>query len=139
MDLRDYVIAGIGLSIVILGVSLFQYNWTVGAGTNVTNVTSFVPTADLMQQVEDVEASITGSQITGTLLDIPITLVSGLYSIIKLMGTALGNVWLTITEGVATYWMIPTHYVVLIQGIIITGIIFTILAVLFGRGKNEGI
>lgn len=139
MDLRDYIMAGFALSIILLGVTLFQSGWAGGAGTNLTNVSGFVPTAALQSQVADVEASITGSQLTGTLLDIPIMVVSGLYSILKLMGTALGNVWFAISEGVATYWMIPTHHVLLMQGMILVGIIFTVLAVLFGRGRNEGI
>lgn len=134
MDIRDFLIGVLLFGLVATGVSNFMGEWAENAGGyNITNISNLAPVASVQAAVEDVETAITSSQITGTLLDIPITVISGLYSIVILIGITMSNVWTTFTTEIAALTGVPSWAVVLIQLIVIISVIFTVLKVLFNR------
>lgn len=136
MELRDYITSILLFGLVITGISVFMAEAATNTGNSLDNLTYLAPVNEITAAVTDVQNSITNSQITGTLLDIPLMVISGLYSLVKLLMVTLGNVWVTFTSGLAAFLGVPEWAVIIIQAIIITSISFTILKILFNRSTD---
>jgi len=114
---------------VMIGVSNFTGDLAKKYNTSIDDLSSLAPIQKIQNQTETLDETIQNSKITGTFLDVPFTIVSGIYQALKLVSTSLFSIWDMFTNTIASYLSIPRKYIDIIMAIISVSILFEIISI----------
>jgi hypothetical protein len=135
--LRNYLIMLLVFSAILVGVSGIMTEMSANYGVDTGNITYLTSVEKVKDEAEDISENLENSQLTGTIADIPFMIISGGYSILKLIAFSLPDIWASFINDIAVAIGIPTeetglrsiiNIIVLIVTIVI---IFEVLSVIF--------
>jgi len=135
MKLNNLVIGMLVFGLVVTGLSHFTTDWAENLGFSLSNMSYLAPIEDIQREMKNMEESLKSSQITGTWLDIPFTVLSGLTSALKLLGTALINIMYGFISSVAEVLHVPFWVIAFFQAIVMAGIVFALLRIFLKVGE----
>ena len=135
MKLSGVVIGMLVFGLVVTGLSYFSADWAENIGFSLNNLTYLAPIQDFQSEMMSMEEALKSSQITGTWLDIPFTILSGLTSALKLLGTALINILYGFISSVAEVLHVPFWVIAFLQAIVMAGIVFALLRIFLKTGE----
>lgn len=124
MGLSEYFIPLLLFSLILIGLSNFNIDMADVHSRDVNNVSSLSVAADIEEQAAQMQDSIESSQITGTALDIPLVVISGIWNVVKLTFITIVNIWGNLIDTLAVYLHIPGAFIAILKVFIALLIIF---------------
>lgn len=128
MQLRSFLITLLLFSAVIIGVSNFMVDLSNKYSHDVEDLSSLSSVERIQNETKNLEQSLRNTQITGTFLDVPLTVLSGVYSIFKLILVSFIEIWDGFITNISQYLMLPTWFTSILMVIIVIIIIFEVIS-----------
>jgi hypothetical protein len=128
MQVRDLLITLLLFSGIIIGLSTFMGDLANKYSSNIEDLSKLSSVQKIQQESKNLEEALRSTQITGTFLDIPITILSGVYSIFKLMMVSFIEIWGGFLNSIATYLFLPNWFVGILISLIVIFLLFEIIS-----------
>jgi hypothetical protein len=128
MQIRDLLITILLFSGVVVGISVFMGDLTKKYSSNIEDLSNMSSVQTIQEETKHLEEALRNTQITGTFLDIPITILSGVYSIFKLMMVSFIEIWNDFINSIARYLFLPSWFIGILISLIIIFLIFEIIS-----------
>lgn len=129
-ELRNILITLLLFSGIIIGLSTFMGDLASKYSSNIEDLSKLSSIQRIQTETENLEQSLRSTQITGTFLDIPITVLSGVYQVFKLILVSFVEIWSGFINSIATYLFLPKWFISIVIGVVIVIIIFEIISVI---------
>ena len=129
MELRNLLIVLLLFSGIVIGLSNFAGNLAKNYGSSVEDLSKLGPIQRIQEEASNLEQSLRSTQITGTFLDVPLTILSGVYSIFKLILVSFIDIWAGFIGSISSYLMLPEWFVGIVIAIISIIVIFEIISI----------
>lgn len=127
-QIRDLLITLLLFSGIIIGVSTFMSDLARKYSANIEDLSQLSSIQKIEQETVSLEQALRNTQITGTFLDIPITILSGVYSIFKLMLVSFVEIWTGFLNSIASYLFLPKWFISIVMGLVVIFIMFEIIS-----------
>jgi hypothetical protein len=128
MKIRNLLITLLLFSGIIIGLSTFMGDLANKYSTNIEDLSNLSSVQKIQQESKNLEESLRSTQITGTFLDIPITILSGVYSIFKLMMVSFIEIWNGFLNSISTYLFLPKWFVGILISLVVIFLLFEIIS-----------
>jgi hypothetical protein len=128
MQVRDLLITVLFFSGIIIGLSAFMGDLANKYSSNIEDLSKLSSVQKIQQESKNLEEALRSTQITGTFLDIPITILSGVYSIFKLMMVSFIEIWSGFLNSIASYLFLPSWFVGILISLIVIFLLFEIIS-----------
>jgi hypothetical protein len=128
MQVRDLLITVLLFSGIIIGLSAFMGDLANKYSSNIEDLSKLSSVQKIQQESKNLEEALRSTQITGTFLDIPITILSGVYSIFKLMMVSFIEIWSGFLNSIASYLFLPSWFVGILISLIVIFLLFEIIS-----------
>jgi hypothetical protein len=124
-EIRNILLGLLAFSAVITGLSVYyaDVSSSSGASTHTSNLTQLSQLNSIQNATYDVEQSLKGQQITGTFLDFPLTVVSGIYNVLKLLLGGVVNIFEVFLDSVILYLHLPAW----VKGLAMLAVAITVM------------
>lgn len=126
--LKDFIIASIAFSAIIIGVSVWAADVADLSGVHVANMSQLSTVNNVRNLSIEMQNSFQQQSIQGSWLDMPFTILGGIWSFLKLAFTSVGNIFTSVFSSMATYFMLPAWVFPLVLLAIIVTIGFAIMS-----------
>lgn len=127
-ELRDMIIGLIMFSGLVVGFSTFYGNIATTYGKTYTDLAFLNATSRTNTMVNQLKSSVETTRMTGiAIVDIPLTIASGVYNTLKLLFGSV-NIFSSLLTDLTSIFGIPGWVVVMVMGIISTIIVFEIIS-----------
>ena len=127
--LRNMLITLLLFSGMIIGISGFMMDLAKNYGQSVEDLSQLESIERIQSEAKNLEQSLRSTQITGTFLDVPLTVLSGVYSIFKLILVSFIEIWSGFINSVASYLMLPSWFINILIAIVTVILIFEIISI----------
>jgi hypothetical protein len=127
-QIRDLLITLLLFSGIIIGISTFMSDLAKKYSTNIEDLSQLSSIQKIEEETANLEQTLRNTQITGTFLDIPITILSGVYSIFKLMLVSFVEIWTGFLNSIAIYLFLPKWFISIVVGLVVIFIMFEIIS-----------
>lgn len=129
-ELRNLLITLLLFSAVIIGISNFSADLAKKYGVTIQDVSGMSSIEKIQNETKDLEQTLRSSQITGTFLDVPLTVLSGAYQVFKLILVSFTEIWSGFMHSVARYLFLPEWFISVVIAVVAITIIFEIISVI---------
>lgn len=129
-ELRNLLITLLLFSGIIIGLSTFMGDLANKYNSNIENLAGLSSIQKIQGETQQLEQTLRSSQITGTFLDVPITILSGVYQVFKLILVSFVEIWSGFMNSIASYLFLPSWFISIVIAIITIIIIFEIISVI---------
>ena len=125
MELKTMIIMLLAFSGVIVGLNTYVADLAPQYSKNIDDMSILSQASVIEQNVKDMETAFS-SHVTGTLLDIPISAVTGGIEFVKLIFVSTVGFWSTFinSSAIAHYLFLPDWFAPIISAIVMTLVIF---------------
>jgi hypothetical protein len=134
MEMKNYIIAVLVFSGVIVGLTSYIADLTPHYSKNIDDMSFLSQASAIEQNVVDMKTAFT-SHVTGTIIDIPIAMVTGGVEFSKLVMVSSFGFWANFFSGpLAHYLFLPDWVIPIISSVVMISIIFATLYIIkWGR------
>jgi len=128
MLLRNLLITLLLFSGIIVGLSTFMGDLSKKYSSEIQDLSELTYVQRIEEETKNLEESLRTTQITGTFLDVPLTVLSGVYSIFKLIMVSFVEIWSGFVDSIASYLFLPKWFISIVIGLVVIFIIFEIIS-----------
>jgi len=128
MQLRDLLLTLLLFSGIIIGLTTFMGDLANKYSNNIQDLSELSSVQKIQEEAKKLEESLRSAQITGTFLDIPLTVLSGAYQLFKLIITSFTQIWSGFINNIASYLFLPTWFIAIIIASVVIFILFEIIS-----------
>ena len=133
MRLRDFLLSALVFSAFIVGFGLFANDFGAKNGVNFENKANMSVISQATNISSSAEATMRASSVTGTPLDLPLIIVSGVFVVLKSLLYDLPNLWATLVTDIGTALNIPPVLIGFLTAAIAAIIVFEVIKVASNR------